>query len=124
MTDEKLIRALDQIVLELKTLNSTLLNILDVLQRTERQGKANGSERSRKQGRKLTKDELEKEIREKDKRIWKLIEEIKEMPSGDLLIQFDYLKSDEYEKVRDFLKTNFNAYYSKKYRGFIVPNSD
>jgi len=128
MSDEEMVRALmdiaqalNRIELELKSLNSLLSDYFSGATTFRPVGEPEpGAKRNGKVFR-GSREDFEKQLREIDKQVWALIEDIKEMPSGDLLVVFDYLSSNEYEHVRQVLKEHFGAYYSKRYRGFIVP---
>ena len=118
---QEIVRALNGIELELKSLNSLLSDYFSRATTFRPVGEPEpGAKRNGKVFR-GSREDFEKQLREIDKHVWALVEDIREMPSGDLLVMFDYLSSDEYEHVRQILKEHFGAYYSKRYRGFIVP---
>lgn len=111
---------LTQVIVELKQLNSTLLDLgliqanRQVIGKTEKKTK-------RKEGFKGNEEQLERYIKQKCPTLYKHLEEIYRMKSGDFLITFGYVKGNEYQKMAEEVKEALGGYYSKKYRGFIIP---
>lgn len=112
---------LTQLIVELKQLNSTLQDLTFLTANKKMIQKEQKREDDK--GFAGDKAALERYLKEKCPTTWKNMDEIKEFKSGDFLITFDYVSSDEYKRMAEEIKEHLNGYYSKKYRGFIVPRS-
>lgn len=113
---------LTQVIVELKQLNSTLQD-LDLIQANRQVIGKTEKKTKRKEGFKGDKAALERYIKQKCPNVWANMEEIKQMKSGDFLITFDYVDSNTYQKMAEEVKEVLDGYYSKKYRGFIIPGA-
>jgi len=111
-----------QLIVELKQLNDNLQN-LGFLQANKRTIQEFQEEKREKQGFKGDKSALMRYLKEKCPTVWANLDEVREFKSGDFLITFDYVDSSTYEKMSKEIKENLDGYYSKKYKGFIIPRA-
>lgn len=109
-----------QLIVELKTLNDSLQN-LTLLQANKRVTQELKEEKKAEEGFAGDKAALERYLKQKCPTTWANLEEIRQMKSGDFLLTFDYVTSDVYQKMSQEIKEALGGYYSKKYRGFIIP---
>ena len=119
---ENLNYLLTQVIVELKQLNSALMD-MTFLTANKKLVKQEQKREQEDKGFAGDKAALERYLKQKCPTTWKNMDEIKEFKSGDFLITFDYVSSDEYQRMAEEIKEHLNGYYSKKYRGFIVQRS-
>ena len=111
-----------QLIVELKQLNDNLQN-LGFLQANKQLIEKEQKKEEKKEGFKGDEAALQRYLKDQCPTVWANLSDIKRFKSGDFLIQFDYVDSDTYQKMAEELKEKLGAYYSKKYKGFIVPGA-
>lgn len=71
----------------------------------------------------MTPDEFKRYIKEMEPGLYKMIKDVRQFPSGDLIVEIKKLSNKEYREFADYMKDQFNARWNSKYRGFIVKQS-
>jgi len=113
---------LTQLIVEMKQLNDNLQN-LGFLQANKQLIQKEQKQEKREEGFKGDVADLQRYLKQMCPTVWANLSDIKRFKSGDFLITFDYVDSNTYQKMAEELKEKLGAYYSKKYRGFIVPGA-
>lgn len=111
-----------QLIVELKQLNGTLMD-MTFLQANKKLVKQEQEKREDDKGFAGDKAALERYLKEKCPTLWANLDEVRQMKSGDFLVTFEYMQSHDFEKAAKEVKEALNGYYSKKYRGFIIPGA-